>query len=198
MAEDEKEIRMSEEEISAILKSFRPIRDFDREIGIFVPFMKMNCYFCKNEQSMIMLLDDEGKLCVTDFYCHACNIGSATEGPMKRYIDSFRRQRNRLLKFPDEILGAGIDMMKEYQPNIVRMIHKLIEAVEAGDPVFTDLANNMRQTKTYKAYPKSLGDENRLFMTISSYFERFGHRFEGKSGDEKFDAFVRLLRQDRA
>jgi hypothetical protein len=55
----------------------------------------------------------------------------------------------------------------------------------------------MRRTKTYKAYPKSLGDENRVFMTISSYFERFGHRFEGKTGDEKFDEFVRLLRQDR-
>ena len=54
----------------------------------------------------------------------------------------------------------------------------------------------MRQTKTYKAYPKSLGDENRLFMTISSYFERFGHRFEGKNGDEKFDEFVKLLQQD--
>ena len=88
-------------------------------------------------------------------------------------------------------------MMKEYQPNVVRMVHKLIEAVGAGDPVFTDLANTMRQTKTYKAYPKSLGDENRLFMTISSYFERFGHRFEGKTGDEKFDEFVKLLRQDR-
>jgi hypothetical protein len=56
--------------------------------------------------------------------------------------------------------------MKEYQPNIVEMVHELINAVEAGDPVFTDLANNMRCTKTYKAYPKSLGDENRLFMTI--------------------------------
>ena len=42
-------------------------------------------------------------------------------------------------------------------------------------------------------------DENRLFMIISSYFERFGHRFEGKSDDEKADdqAFrnsVRVLR----
>ena len=70
------------------------------------------------------------------------------------------------MKFPDEKFGAEIDMMKEYQPNIVKMVHELIEAVEAGDPVFTELANNMRRTKTYRAYPKSLGDWNRLFMVI--------------------------------
>jgi hypothetical protein len=78
------------------------------------------------------------------------------------------------------------------------MVNELIKAVEAGDPVFTEVANNMRLTRTYKAYPKSLGDENRLFMTISSYFERFGHRFKGKNGNEKFDEFTRLLKQDQA
>jgi hypothetical protein len=197
MAEDEG-LRISEREVSGIFESFRPVKEFDEETGIFVPFMKMNCYICKSEQSMIMLLDDKGKLCTRDFYCHACNIGSATQDPMKRYIGSFRKERNSLLRFPDEKFSAHIDMMKEYQPNIVKMVDKLKEAVEAGDPVATNIANNMRQTKTYKAYPKSLGDENRLFMTISSYFERFEHRFEGKTGDEKFDEFVRLLRQDRA
>ena len=197
MAEDEG-MNISDEEISAILKSFYPVKEFDEETGIFVSFMKMNCYLCKNEQRMFMLLDNKGKLCINDFYCHACNVGSATEGPMRRYIDYFRKERNSLLKFPDEIFGARIEQIKEFQPNIIRMVHKLIEAVEAGDPIFTDLANNMRQTKTYKAYPKSLGDENRLFMTISSYFERFGHRFEGKTDDEKFDEFVKLLGQDRA
>jgi hypothetical protein len=35
-------------------------------------------------------------------------------------------------------------------------------------------------------------------MTISSYFERFGHRFEGKNGNEQFDEFVKLVKQDRA
>ena len=74
MAEDDG-MRMSEEEISDMLKSFRPIKLFDEKTGIFVPFMKMNCYFCKNEQSVFMLFDDEGNLCVNDFYCHACNIG---------------------------------------------------------------------------------------------------------------------------
>ena len=55
----------------------------------------------------------------------------------------------------------------------------------------------MRRTKTYKAYPKSLGDENRLFMTISSYFERFGHRFEVKNGEQQFDEFAKLVKQDQ-
>ena len=197
MAEDEG-IHMSAEEISAILKSVRRIEEFDMETRIFVSFMKMDCLVCKNEQIMIMLLNDKGKLCTRDFYCHACNVGSATQGPMKRYIEYFRKERNSLLNFPDEKFGAGIELMKESQPNILRMVDKIKEAVKAGAPVFTDVANNMRQTKTYKAYPKSLVDENRLFMTISSYFERFGHRFEGKSGDEKFDEFVKLLRQDRA
>jgi hypothetical protein len=36
-------------------------------------------------------------------------------------------------------------------------------------------------------------DENRLFMTL----ERFGHRFEGKSNDEKADEFTRLLNRIR-
>ena len=58
MAEDEKEIRMSEEEISALLKSFRPIREFDEEIGIFVPFMKMNCYFCN--KGKVTSISDSG------------------------------------------------------------------------------------------------------------------------------------------
>jgi hypothetical protein len=35
-------------------------------------------------------------------------------------------------------------------------------------------------------------------MTLSSYFERFGHRFEDKSDDEKADEFTRLLKQDQA
>lgn len=56
MAEDEEEIRISEEEISAILKSFRCIKEFDEVTGILVPFMKMDCCVCKNEQSMIMLV----------------------------------------------------------------------------------------------------------------------------------------------
>jgi squalene cyclase len=102
------------------------------------------------------------------------------------------------LKFPHEIFGARIEEMREYQPKIVKMVHELIEAVEAEDPTFTNLANSTRQTKTYRVYPKSLGDENRLFMTISSYFERFRHRFEGKNGNEQFDEFVKLVKQDRA
>ena len=197
MAEDEG-MHMSEEEISAILDSFRPIKEFDEETGVFVPFMKMNCFICKTEQSMIMLLDNKGDLCTRDFYCRTCDVGSATEGPMKRYIDFFRKARNSLLKFPDEIFGAEIDMMKEYQPNIVQMVHELIREVESGNPVFIDLANGMRRTRTYKAYPKSLGDENRLFMTISSYFERFRHRFEGKNGDQQFGEFIKLVKQDQA
>ena len=71
-----------------------------------MPFMKMNCYIRKNEQSMIMLLDGKGKLCINDFYYQACNVGSATKEPMKRYIDSFRKERNSLLKFPDEKFGG--------------------------------------------------------------------------------------------
>jgi len=197
MAKDEG-MHINEREVSAIFESFRPVKEFEEETGIFVPFMKMNCYICKSEQSMIMLLDDKGKLCIRDYYCHACDLGSATLGPMKRYIDAFRKERNSFLRFPDEKFGAEIEKMKEYEPNIVRVVRELIESVEAGDPIFTNLANSMRQTKTYKVYPKSLGDENRLFMTISSYFERFGHRFEGKNGNEQFDEFVKLVKQDRA
>ena len=76
MAEDDEEMHINEREVSTILESFRPVKEFDGETGIFVPFMKMNCYFCKNEQSMIMLLDDKGKLCTRDFCCHACDVGS--------------------------------------------------------------------------------------------------------------------------
>jgi hypothetical protein len=90
------------------------------------------------------------------------------------------------------------DGLKECHPHIVEMVHELIEAVKSGDSIATDTINGMRRTKTYKAYPKSLGDENRLFMTISSYFERFRHRFEGKNGSQKFDEFTRLLKQDQA
>jgi hypothetical protein len=34
-------------------------------------------------------------------------------------------------------------------------------------------------------------------MTISSYFERFEHRFEGKNKDEQLDEFVKLVKQDQ-
>jgi hypothetical protein len=196
MTEDEG-VGMSEDERSALLNSCRPIKVFDEETGIPVPFIQMNCCVCKTEQSMIMLLDDKGKLCINDFYCHACDIGSATEEPVKRYIELFRKERVSLLTFPDEKFGAEIDRMKECHPHIVEMVHELIEAVKSGDSIATDTINGMRRTKTYKAYPKSLGDENRLFMTISSYFERFRHRFEGKNGSQKFDEFTRLLKQDQ-
>ena len=39
-----------------------------------MPFMKMNCYICKNEQSMIMLLNNKGELCINDYYCRACKL----------------------------------------------------------------------------------------------------------------------------
>ena len=53
MAEDEG-MHMSEEEISAILDSFRPIKEFDEDTGVFVPFMKMYIVsFVKPQQSMI-------------------------------------------------------------------------------------------------------------------------------------------------
>jgi hypothetical protein len=195
---DNEDRNINNDEISAILDSMRRIRVFDEELGIVLPFMQMNCFVCKNEQSMIILLDDKGKLCTGDFYCHACNVGNATKESMKMYIERFRKERNSLLKFPDETFGALIDGIKEDQPGIVRMVHELIEAVKAHDPIAIDTINSMRSTKTYKAYPKSLGDENRLFMTLSSYFERFAHRFEGKNGNEKADEFIRLLKQDQA
>ena len=131
-------------------------------------------------------------------YGHACNVGHATKESMKWYIERFRKERNGYLKFPDEKLGAEIDGIKAGQPKIVLMVHELIEAVKSGDPIAIDTVNCMRRTKTYKAYPNSLGDENRLFMTLSSYFERFEHRFEGKCDDEKFDELARLLMQDQA
>lgn len=61
MAEDEG-MRINEREVSAIFGSFRPVKESDEERGIFVPFMKMNCYICKSEHSLIMLLDDKGKI----------------------------------------------------------------------------------------------------------------------------------------
>lgn len=48
-------------------------------------------------------------------------------GPMKRYIDGFIKERNSFLRFPDEKFDAEIERMKEYEPNIVRMVHELIE-----------------------------------------------------------------------
>lgn len=55
---------ISNDEISAILDSMRRIQVFDDELGIVLPFMKIDCFVCKNEQSMIILLDDKGKLCL--------------------------------------------------------------------------------------------------------------------------------------
>jgi hypothetical protein len=188
---------INNDKISAILDSARLTRVFDEELGFVLSCMQMNCLVCKTEQSMIMLLSDKGKLDADNFYCHACDIGTSNTNSMKRYIEDFREDRNSLLKFPDETFGARIEEMREYQPNIVQMVHELIKAVEAGDSIFISLANNMRHTKTYKAYSKSLGDKNRLFMTISSYFERFEHRFEGKNKDEQLDEFVKLVKQDQ-
>jgi hypothetical protein len=190
--------KINNDKVYDILDSSRLTRVFDDDLGIVLLCLKMNCIACMTEQSMIMLLSDKGKLDTDNFYCHACDVGTATNNSMKRYIEDFRKDRNSLLKFPDEIFAARIEIMRENQPNIVQMVHELIEAVEAGDPIFISLANDMRHTKTYRMYPKSLGDENRLFMTISSYFERFRHRFEGKNGDEQFDEFIKLVKQDKA
>jgi hypothetical protein len=88
MTEDE-DGHMGADERSALLNSFHHIQVFDEETGIPVPFIQMNCCVCKTEQSMIMLLDDKGKLCIDDFYCHACDVSSATEEPVKRYIALF-------------------------------------------------------------------------------------------------------------
>lgn len=195
---DNTDKNIDKDEFSDILHSIRRIRVFDEELGVILSFMQLNCLACKNEMSMIILLDDKGEFCARDFYCHACNVGNSTKESMKRYIERFRKERNSLLKFPEEKFGAEIEGIKDDNPNIVRMVHELIEAVNSGAPIAIDTISSMRRTKTYRAYPKSLGDENKLFMTISSYFERFGHRFEGKTGDEKFDEFVRFLRQDRA
>lgn len=194
---DNTDKNINNDEFSDILDSIRHIQVFDDELGVSLPFMQMDCFVCKNEQSMIMLLDDQGKICYDNFYCRTCNVGNATKDSMKRYIVTFRKIINSLLKFPDETFAARIEEMKEYQPNIVQMVHELIREIESGNPVFIDLANGMRRTRTYKAYPKSLGDENRLFMTISSYFERFRHRFEGKNGDQQFDEFIKLVKQDQ-
>ena len=54
-------------------------------------------------------------------------MGNATNDSMKRYIETFRKIINSLLKFPDETFAARIEEMKEYQPNIVQMVHELIE-----------------------------------------------------------------------
>jgi hypothetical protein len=188
----------SSDEIQAAIGSFYRTQVFDEEKGIALPVMKMNCFICKTEKSMIMFIDDKGKLSIYDCYCYACDVGNATMESTKRFIDGFRKERYSLLRFPDEKFGAYIEVIKENNPEIVLMVHNLIEDAKVLNPIAIETINNMRSTKTYKAYPKSLGDENRLFMTISSYFERFEHRFEGKNEKEKFDEIIRLLKQDQA
>jgi hypothetical protein len=46
MTEDEG-VGMSEDERSALLNSCRPIKVFDEETGIPVPFIQMNCAFAR-------------------------------------------------------------------------------------------------------------------------------------------------------
>ena len=103
---DNTDKNINNDEFSDILDSIRHIQVFDDELGVSLPFMQMDCFVCKNEQSMIMLLDDQGKICYDNFYCRTCNVGNATKDSMKRYIVTFRKIINSLLKFPDETFAA--------------------------------------------------------------------------------------------
>jgi hypothetical protein len=89
-----------------------------------------------------------------------------------------------------------VNAMKAVDRYTIKMIHDL-----AGDPEHSDMLTNIRYTLTYKSWPKWLTDEDRLFLTFSSYAKRFGYKMRRLgpiSVEESFEEVKKWIRQDQA
>ena len=116
------------------------------------------------------------------------------------------RKSMRKYRFPDEYLASGIESMKTNHPHIIEFV-KLIEYGMKGDetedgqdiPPAPDIVDAIRSTKTYKRYPISLGDENRMFMTMCSYHIRHTYDINNAKSPEQYeDIIMNLIEQDQA
>jgi hypothetical protein len=102
---------------------------------------------------MVILLDDKGKLCTGDFYCHACNVGNATKESMKMYIERFRKERNS----SKELFHALID-----KETFTKILKQGVEAYEASEYIRTYLGENLNFITNYFMRLKDMVDKEEL------------------------------------
>jgi hypothetical protein len=130
--------------------------------------------------------------------CQASPPEDDMSSEMRRHVQEFKRLRRSQNEFPDEVFARDIESMKTNHPSIMAMI-KFLEYgdEEEGIPPFIEFLDAMRQTRTYKAYPISLGDENRLFMTLFSYHVIHLQKLKSaNTGEELFEILTSIIDED--
>jgi hypothetical protein len=150
--------REQKKRVKALLESYHPTKIFDDDLGIAVEFLQGDCPNCGTEQTNFVLEKER------DFYCVGCKVSKADSELMQRTIRDFEEAFRSQSDFPDETIGSMLPDTKSRHPEILEVIRLIADDSEGYEEL-----NRIRHSKTYKAYPKSLSDEDRLFLTMFSW-----------------------------
>ena len=124
-----------------------------------------------------------------DFWCARCGIGRdcIKSYVMKGLIAYSEKEAEKMRRFPGEYNAILVQEIKESYPELLEMIRMMED-----DPNDTVLVF-MRRSKTYKWYPASMSDEDRLFMTFYSWNQRLRPITDVSSSKESYEAWDRFL-----
>jgi hypothetical protein len=211
MTRQEKRRKERESEFKKELQNERylinyPVKLFDEDTGQSIDFLVGYCPFCKNRGPTVYSLaewsHEQRRLIfkVTgrdeldggdtfDFYCHACGVHVANSKVMKDYVELAKRENEKMRKFPDEYFGSLV--VPDIKRNHLEIMEQIRMLKDSPDRI-KDL-NAIRYSKTYKAYPASLSDEDRLLMTFFSWNVRFNHIADALPEDEAYREWEKLM-----
>jgi hypothetical protein len=187
-----------------------PVKLFDEDTGQNIQFLSAYCPVCKHPEPSLYTLAEwspeeecfiakvtgravfDGKEENTfDFYCYTCGEFNADTDVMKRFVEYNEKEIGKVVRFPDEYFAASVQRDKANHPEIMAEIRR-----KADHPQGVKTLNRWRQSKTYRGYPKSLSDEDRLFMTLFSWDVRLRHVMKSLPNDEarmkEFDKIMKL------
>jgi hypothetical protein len=71
---------------------------FDESTGKSIPFMKLDCYLCGSDGSMLLLVDEKtGKLREHDWFCLQCYAGDMEmSDEMFEYVADFQKEHEKI------------------------------------------------------------------------------------------------------
>jgi hypothetical protein len=117
--------------------------------------------------------DPETNEDIYDWWCVACGYTSETlhDNHLKRLMEKFYEQSVKQDRFPDEYWSNAVQQLRRKRP-------EYIEAVNEMRGRSLDIVGYLRRSRTYKSYPKSLSDEDRLMLTLYSFDIKMGDSME--------------------
>jgi hypothetical protein len=115
---------------------------------------------------------------------------------MKKFVEDFNKVRDKIARLPDEEMANIAQRMKINHPAFSNLVCSLIQDDGRSNNDSFEFVNMVRRTKTYRHYPKSMTDEDRLTMTLFKYVELSGVEWNSIGEEEPSQVLKRMINED--